>query len=122
MNNVIVDDGILINRFRQVRQEGNLVISSSSPQRPREPLVFVRPNRYDRQRAHVVIVNLFESTEVTIPLGDLAERGSRYAMYDPRHLFDQPVVEGRIEDETLRVPISGKFIVWVMKLENGTAE
>ena len=122
VNNVIVDDGILINRFRQVREEGNLVISSSSPQRPREPLVFVRPNRYDRQRAHVVIVNLSESTEVTIPLGDLAERGSRYAMYDPRHLFGQPVIEGRIEDESLRVPISGKFIVWVMKLENGTAE
>lgn len=122
VNNVVIDGGILINRFRQVREEGNLVISSASPQTPKAPLVFVRPNRYDRQRAHVVIANLSGSAEAEIPLGELAQRGSHYAMYDPRHLFDQPVIEGPIVGETLRVPISGKFIVWVMKLENGTVQ
>jgi len=117
LNNLIIYGGLAINRFRSVREEGNVIVPRGTKSAPPTPQVFVRPNLYDPNRGHVVVINWSKSTEVEIPLGKLAKRGYRYGLYDPRHLFDPPALEGRIDGDTIRVPLSGDFAVWVLKVE-----
>ncbi|MGQ9505403.1 MAG: hypothetical protein ACUVQG_03345 [Thermogutta sp.] len=120
-NNLIIRGGLIINRFRQVRQEGNMVIPSGTMPPSDSPQVFVRPNCYDPRRAHVVIVNFSQNAEARIPVGNLAKPGDHYALHDPRHLFAQPALEGQIEGDTIVVPISGNFTVWILKVHEGPA-
>jgi len=117
VNNLIIKGGLTINRFRQVHQESNVVVPPGGGLPESMPQVFVRPSRYDPNRAHVVIINGPKNAEVEIPLGDLAKRGIRYAMYDPRHLFDRPVIEGQIEGHEIVVPVSKEFLVWVLRVQ-----
>ena len=117
VNNLIIKGGLAINRFRQVQQENNVVVPPGGHPPDSKTQVFVRQSRYDSNRAHVVVINWSKRSEVKIPLGDLAKRGTRYAMYDPRHLFDRPVIEGQIEGHDIVVPVSGEFVVWVLKVQ-----
>lgn len=109
--------GLLSIVFDQCAEEGNVIVPRGTKSAPPTPQVFVRPNLYDPNRGHVVVINWSKSTEVEIPLGKLAKRGYRYGLYDPRHLFDPPALEGRIDGDTIRVPLSGDFAVWVLKVE-----
>lgn len=114
-NNVIVGGGLSINNYRQVVQEGNVVIGSGQPRPTDAPArVVVRPSRYDPQRAHVIVFNWTKSGEVEVRPDGFLKAGNTFRLLDPCNVYGQPVLEGQYSAGPLRVPVLGEFATWVL--------
>lgn len=67
---------------------------------------FVRPNRYEPGRAHIVVYNWPLASEVSIDLGSAGLRpGTRYQVLDVQDYFGIPVVSGVYEGKPVAVPL-----------------
>jgi hypothetical protein len=73
----------------------------------REPTVFVRPNRYEPGRAHLVIYNWDHRAEVPVDVSQVLRRGDRYEVRNVQALFDKPVVSGVYSGGPIVVPMTG---------------
>jgi parallel beta-helix repeat protein len=73
--------------------------------------VFVRPNRYELGRAHVVIYNWsgFPSVEVDLAAAGLTI-GQRFEIRDAQSLFGAPVAAGVFNGSRVAVPMTGLTI------------
>jgi hypothetical protein len=113
-NNILVNGSLAINRFRQVIQEGNLIIPPGAP-RPNEPArVVLRRNRYDPTRAHVLVFNWKKNPTVDVSLDGFATPGMIYRFMEPRDVYGRPVLEGRYTGQPVQVPMQEEFGVWVV--------
>jgi hypothetical protein len=76
--------------------------------RPSGTDVFVRPNRYEQGRAHVVIYNwgLLPSVEVDLAAAGLAT-GQRFEIRDAQNPFGLPVASGVFDGSRVAVPMTG---------------
>ena len=72
--NVIVNAGLSINRFEKVLQEDNLVLSKAAP-RPSGARIILRPNRYDRNRAHLAVFNWERQPRVLVDVSSWLKPG-----------------------------------------------
>jgi hypothetical protein len=70
--------------------------------------VFVRPNRYDPSRAHVVVYNWDRLPEVTIDLSALSfDPGAVVELRDAQDYFGEPAVAQPLLDGRITVPMRG---------------
>jgi hypothetical protein len=74
---------------------------------PATPTVIVRPNAYERGRAHVVVFNWPEQGSVAVDLSGVVASGERYEIRNVQHLFGSPVVSGTYGGGTVLVPMTG---------------
>jgi hypothetical protein len=111
-NNVIVNGDLSIVRYKKAVQQGNLVIRKDQD-RPMGAEVFILANRYDLNRAHLVIYNWDNSGEVRISPEPLLERGDSFKLFDPKHTFGEPVLTGAFTRDQIVVPVDGEFAVYV---------
>jgi hypothetical protein len=81
----------------------------ASAARPR-----VRVNRYDPNRANVVIFNWAKEATVELPTGSFLEAGDEYRLLDPRDFFGRPVLSGRFDGSPLRAPVEDEFAAFVL--------
>jgi hypothetical protein len=79
--------------------------ASASP--PGAPQVFVRPNRYERGRATVVVYNWTQQASVAVDLSSVVAIGSRYEVRNVQDLFGAPVASGTYGGGTISVPMNG---------------
>ncbi len=114
-DNLIVNGSLQINRYKQVVNEGNLVLGKNDP-RPGDPAVRVglRPNRYDPNRAHLAIFNWSGKPTVYVRPKSFLKSGDKYRLMDPRDFFGKPVLEGTFRGGTIRVPVAGEFAAFVL--------
>ncbi len=114
-DNVIVNGGLTVNKFRQVVNEGNLILHQKDA-RPAggSPRVIIRPNKYDADRFHVIIFNWRRSLQVDLDLSRMLNAGDAYRLLDPRNLFGTAVAAGSAEDKLISVPVAGEFAVLVL--------
>jgi len=77
------------------------------PERPAEPRVFVRPNKYEVGRAHIVVYNWSGQADVPVDVSGVLQVGDRYEMHNVQALFDPPVVSGIYDGTPIRVPMTG---------------
>jgi hypothetical protein len=112
-NNVIVNGGLTISRYRKVSKEGNLVLGKDEA-RPRRPRVIVRPNRYEAERAHVAVYNWGKEPAVEVDVSAVLKGGDRYRLMDPRAFFGKPVLAGKYDGKPIRVPVAGEFAAFVL--------
>lgn len=76
--------------------------------RPGGAAVFVRPNRYERGRAHVVVYNWALKDAVEIDLSKTGlERGEAFEVRDVQNYFGRPVATGRYEGKPVSVTLKG---------------
>lgn len=68
--------------------------------------VFVRPNLYDRDRAHVVIYNWDLHDSVAVDLSSFLRPGDPYILLDAQNYFGKPVVEGTYVGSQVLVPMN----------------
>ncbi|WP_347245106.1 right-handed parallel beta-helix repeat-containing protein [Thermogutta sp.] len=115
-NNILVNGNLAINRFRQVVQEGNLIIPVGAPRPDEAARVILRRNRYDPMRAHVIVFNWKKSATVDVPLDSFATPGMIYRFMDPRDVYGRPVLQGQYTGQPVRLPMQGEFGVWVVLL------
>jgi hypothetical protein len=113
--NVIVDGRLAIKNYQRVVNEDNLVFAPGDA-RPNEPAarVEVRPNRYDLNRANVVIFNWARTPAVEMSPRPFLEPGDGYRLLDPRDFFGRPVLAGAFDGSPLRVAVEGEFAAFVL--------
>lgn len=77
------------------------------PASPRETKVFVRPNRYEAGRAHIVVYNWGMLSEVAIDVTGVLKEGDRYEVRNVQAVFGPPVAEGVYQGGSIHVPMAG---------------
>jgi hypothetical protein len=81
--------------------------SRHSANRPSGASAFVRPNRYEPGRGHIVIYNWDRSPVVPVDVSAVLQPGARYELRDAENYFGKPVIEGVYKGERLPVPMTG---------------
>jgi hypothetical protein len=112
-DNLIVNGGLNINKFRQVVNEGNLVVGLQDS-RPESPTVILRPNKYDPARANLAIFNWNRQKSVSVNVSDFLKVGEKYRLMNPRDFFGSPVQNGTCTSEQILVPVEGEFAAFVL--------
>lgn len=117
-DNVIVDGKLTIKDFRQVTEEGNLVLGRSDPRPTGESVrIAFRRNRYDPNRANVAIFNWAKQDVVELSPGSFLVEGNTYRLQDPRDFFGPAVLSGVYDGKSIRVPVRGEFAAFVLLKE-----
>jgi hypothetical protein len=77
------------------------------PDPPRETKVFVRPNRYEPGRAHIVVYNWGRLPQVAVDVSGVLVEGDRYEVRNVQEVFGPPVSGGVYQGGTIDVPMAG---------------
>lgn len=80
--------------------------SSFSNSMPAENAVFVRPNKYEPGRGHIVVYNWERKDEVAVDVSAVLKPGDAYVIFDAQNLFGEPVLEGVYNGELLTLPMN----------------
>jgi hypothetical protein len=81
--------------------------SRLSSGRPSGVWTFVRENRYEAGRGHIVVYNWNLDPSVTIDLTRLLRPGSRFEIRDAQNYFGEPVLAGIWEGKPVSIPMTG---------------
>src|SRR5262249_14478264 len=112
-DNVIVNGGLSINKYKQVVNKDNLVLKKGAP-RPKGVRVILRPNKYDRGRAHLAVFNWDKKAAVEVDAGAFLKAGDKYRLLSPRDVFGKPVLAGTYDGKSIRVAVAGEFAAFVL--------
>jgi len=112
-DNYIGGGGLSIQKFATAVNENNTVIAKAD-KKPAENKIVVLKNTYDAGRAYVAVYNWAGAGEAKIETGDLFAAGDDFEVRDPRALFEKPLHTGKAEAGSVRVPLAGKFQVFVL--------
>jgi hypothetical protein len=112
-NNVIVNGGLDIIRYRKAFQEGNLIVEKEQ-KHPTGIRAILLPNRFDLDRAHLVIYNFDKAEKVKITAKGFLKKGETFSLMNPQNIFGNPVAEGACNGKTIDIPIEGEFAVFVV--------
>ena len=74
---------------------------------PAEARVFVRPNRYEAGRAHVIVYNWPRAASVAVDLAGVLALGDRYEVRNVQDVFGAPVVAGTFDGAPVAIPMGG---------------
>jgi hypothetical protein len=74
---------------------------------PASPRVFVRPNKYEPGRGHVVVYNWSRHASVSVDLSAVLQPGDRYEIRNVQQLWGQPVLSGTYAGGTIQLPMTG---------------
>ncbi len=113
--NVIVNGALQIKEFKKFIEEDNLILSKDDPRPEGPPVVVLRPNKYDHNRANLVIFNWDKRASVDVDASSFLSIGDKYRLMNPRDFFGKPVLEGRHTGDPISVPIEGEFAAFVLK-------
>jgi len=78
---------------------------------PRGVEVFVRPNQYEKGRAHVIVYNWDRQPKVTVDLARVLERGMKYQVVPAQDYFGRPVAEGEYSGRPIDLPTQARAAV-----------
>lgn len=105
--NMIVNGDIQMINSEDVIQEDNQIVSSGELQSKGQTIV-LRPNKYDPNRANLVIFNWNKALAVQVDVSDFLDNGEKYVLKDPKHFFGDPVHWGACEAGKIMVPMFHK--------------
>jgi hypothetical protein len=69
--------------------------------------VFVRPNRYERGRANIVVYNWDNSAKVSVDVRSVLGAGIDYEVRNAEDFFSPPVISGTFDGQPLQLPMTG---------------
>jgi hypothetical protein len=84
--------------------------SEFSAGRPHGVWTFLRPNRYEPGRAHIVVYNWDGRASVPIELGRLLHKGQRFAVRDAQNFFGPAVVSGVYTGAPVALPLTNRAV------------
>jgi len=74
---------------------------------PADARVFVRPNRYEAGRAHVIVYNWPRAASVAVDLAGVLAPGDPYEVRNVQDPYGTPVVSGTFDGTAVVIPMSG---------------
>ncbi len=80
--------------------------STFSSAYPRDTRVFVRPNKYEPGRAHIVIYNWTRQPSVAVDLSKVMPAGTNFEIRDAQNYFGRPVLTGRYDGQPVSIPMN----------------
>jgi hypothetical protein len=75
--------------------------------RPTGTHVMVRVNQYEPERVHIAVFNWDQRDAVDVDLKGVLAAGDTYRVVSALDFFGAPVIEGKAEGSTLRLPMKG---------------
>ncbi len=106
-DNYLVGSTIFLDEWDSITMEGNTFIgavegvdpadhpdNTYSEGDPTENVVFIRPNRYEPGRAHIVVYNWEDLDSVNVDLSGVLEPGAPYIIRDAQNFFGGPIANG----------------------------
>lgn len=84
--------------------------SSFQPGPPQSNWVFVRPNRHEPGRAHIVIYNWERRSAVPVDISGIVAAGDAYEIRDAQNFFGPPALAGVADGNPVLVPMNGRTI------------
>lgn len=81
-----------------------------TPPRPSGVWRFVRQNKYERQRANIVIYNWDGLQSVPVDVSDVMQDGDKYVVLDAQDFFGSPVTSGISQGGSIQVPMNNLSI------------
>jgi hypothetical protein len=81
--------------------------SQFTPGRPTGIWAFVRPNKYEKGRANIVIYNWDRKSPVPVNAASVLTRGQRFEVRDVQNFFGPPVCTGLYQGGPLEIPMTG---------------
>ena len=113
-DNLIANGGLEIARYRNAVQAGNLVLAKNAA-RPSHAKSVWLPNKYDPNRAHLVVYNWSKAETTDVKAAGLLKDGETVDLFDPKDVFGKPVMTVTCRGGVIRVPIRAEFSVFVVK-------
>jgi len=77
------------------------------PELPLQTRVFIRPNKYESGRAHIVVYNWGGQSEVAVDVAGVLRLDDRYEVRNVQALSGSPVVSGVYAGGPIRLPMHG---------------
>ncbi len=74
---------------------------------PTTPQIFVRPNRYERGRAHIVVYNWDQRASVAVDVSGVVRVGDRYDVRNVQDVFGTPIAAGTYVGGPISIPMTG---------------
>ena len=81
---------------------GNTIVKG----RPTGVRVFVRPNRYEPGRAHIIVYNWDKKSEVEADVSAVLRAGAKFKVASAQDFFGKSVLEGTYDGKPLRLPMT----------------
>lgn len=72
--------------------------------------VFVRPNRYEPGRAHIIAYNWSGQSAIEVDLSSVLRPGARFELRNAEDFFGPPEYEGTYEGRPITLPVSGRAV------------
>jgi hypothetical protein len=69
--------------------------------------VFVRPNRYEAGRAHIVVYNWAGASSVGVNVSSVLPAGTAYEVRNAEDFFAAPILSGIFDGQPLQLPMTG---------------
>jgi hypothetical protein len=79
---------------------------------PNDVWIFVRPNKYEPDRAHLIIYNWPKAETVSVEMANLwPENGQqyKYRIVNVEDIWGEPAVEGTLSNGIIEVPMTGLY-------------
>jgi len=116
-DNVIVNGGLNIVRYKKVVQENNLIVRKDE-MRPSGVKSVLLHNRFDQNRAHLVIYNWDKVEKVEVTVKPFLKNGDSFRLIAPENFFDNPLAQGKCYGDAIHIPLKGEFAVFVVLRSN----
>jgi hypothetical protein len=88
-------------------REASSVFAEGSPSELR---VFVRPNRFEPGRAHIIVYNWKGDSTLEVDVEGLVAEGERYEVHDVQDYYGPPVLRGVYDGAPLELPLSSRAV------------
>ena len=92
-------------RFAEWRKEGLDADSTYTEGRPTGVKVFVRPNRYEPGRAHVIVYNWDGKAAVAVDLKAVLKEGGKYRIVNAQDFYGEAVAAGTYDGKPVALPM-----------------
>ncbi len=115
-DNIIVHGRLDIKRYKKIIREGNIIINTE--ERPKEIKTVLLANRFDPDRAHLIVFNWDRADVLQVTTKSFLRNGDFYRVMDPQDFFENPVTQGRCSSDTIRIPVKNEFGIFVLLKSN----
>lgn len=116
-DNTIVNGVLNIDRYKKVLKEDNLVIRKGQ-KRPAGVKTVLLPNRFDRNRAHLVVYNWDKAENIIVRAKPFLKDGDSYRLMDPQDFFGNSIFDGKYDGDVIQIPMKTEFAVFVVFRNN----
>lgn len=92
-------------RFRKLDRRNNELIEDPASGVGQGSRVWLRPNKYDPDRAHMAVANWSRRPAVDVDLGTFLDTGDRFRVQDALDYFGPPVAQSTYQGGAVAIPV-----------------